>query len=148
MKKIILLLLLIILICSCAKKNDYEKEIIGVWQTDSILNYENGVEEMIRISNENNMWIGSIENPKSFQYTKHNEFFLIDKANNNNQFSNYKIVVDSILHDKSYFNSKIISLKDNKLVFTNELKTIWFDNSSSHPKQIMTYYLTKKINLK
>ncbi|HAT65927.1 MAG TPA: hypothetical protein DCS66_15250 [Flavobacteriaceae bacterium] len=144
MKNIKFLLIIAIITTSCNKQIDYKEAIIGVWETDSILNYENGVEKMIRLSDKNNIWIGSLENPKTFKYTKYNEFFLIDKANNNNQFSDYKIVRDSIYHEKSYFDSKILELTDKKLVFKNELVTIWMDNNSDHPKQIMTYYLTKK----
>ncbi len=140
----ITLIFALALFSSCNDKIDNKKEIIGIWETDSILNYENGIENMIRISDRNNMYVGSRENPKSFNYTKHNELFLIDKANNNNQNTTYKIVGDSIFHEKAYFNSKILKIDDKNLIFTNELVTIWFDSKTDHPKQIITYYLSKK----
>jgi hypothetical protein len=142
--RVLLIIFTLASFISCNHKADYQKEIIGIWETDSILNYENGIENMIRISDKNNMYVGSRENPKSFNYTKHNELFLIDEANNNNQNTTYKIVGDSIIHEKAYFNSIILKIDDKNLIFMNELVTIWFDDESDHPKQIMTYYLSKK----
>lgn len=51
----------------------------------------------------------------------------VDKSNNNNQNTTYEIFEDSIIHEKSYFNSKILKINDDNLVFVNELEVLWID---------------------
>lgn len=139
-------LIAIILLTSCSiEKKNYKNSIVGKWTVDSMLNYNNGEEDMIRRTNNPNLFIGSNSNPLIFNYTKYKELFIYNKNDSDKRLTTYKILGDSIIHS-SIVNSKIVILNKSKLVFQNEFKTIYFDQTKEHPKQIMTYYLTKISN--
>ena len=100
---------------------------------------------MLRLSDNDNLFLGSISNPSIANFTTHHEAFFYRKNGSNERFSTYTIVNDT-LDCKSLGTYKINKITDRLLILEIEMKLIYFDNKKEHSKQIMTYYLTKLKN--
>ena len=135
---------------SCNETINYKEEIIGRWRIDSLLNYDNGEEHMIRVMDNENLFVGSNSNPSFYNFTKYGEAYFSRTNSNSNQknISHFEITKDSILIEgEGHY--KIVNFSNNKLIIMREIKYISFetmDIDTSKPKQIMTYFLTKEKN--
>ena len=141
--RISLVFLSLVLLIACNENNNYEDNIIGKWKVDSILNYYNGDEEMMKSSGNENLFVGSYSNPRYCDFTKHGEAFFYRANDEQKRVSNFEIKGDSIIL-QSITNCKILSLTHNNLVFQQELKINYYDKSVVHPKHILTSYSTKQ----
>lgn len=114
--------------------------IIGQWTVDSALNYYEGNETMLKINSDYNMYLGTISDPKQFKFTKYKELFAGQKEDN--IFTSYTIK-DSSIYCKNGVKYKIKSVSKNNLIMEYEVDVIWFDKPVEHPRQILTFYLSK-----
>ena len=126
---------------SC-KERSSETQIIGKWQVDSVNKYDDGEEIMLRLRENDNLFLGSVSNPSMVNFTNQHEVFFYKKDGTNKRFSTYSIVNDT-LDCKSLGVYKIKNITDKTVILEIETKMIYFDGKEEHPKQILTYYLTK-----
>lgn len=144
-----LYLILFVLLLSCNETINYKEEIIGRWKIDSLLNYDNGEEHMIKVDDDENLFVGSNSNPSFYNFTKYGEAYFNRRNSNTNQnVSRFEITKDSLLiqGEGKY---KIINFSNNKLTIRREIKYISFetmDIDTLRSKHIMTYFLTKELN--
>ena len=134
----------LIMFLSCSsKKHSFENLIIGKWRIDSINNYMNGEENMIKVDSSENMYVGSTSNRSYFQFAQYNEAFLFKQKDSlNKRKSSFVVIGDSIIF-KSLVHQKILKLTDTNLVTYQEVKINFFDNSIEHPRQFLTTYYTR-----
>lgn len=138
-----------VLLLSCNETMNYKEDIIGRWKIDSLLNYDNGEEHMIRVKDNENLFVGSNSNPLFYNFTKYGEaYFNRTNSNSNENISHFEITKDSILiqEEGKY---KIIKFSNNKLIIRREMKYISLETleiDTLKSKHIMTYFLTKEMN--
>lgn len=114
MKKSFILFFISILsgnILTTCKQPSKDALIIGEWRVDSVKKYDNGEDMMIRISQEENLFLGSLSNPSMVKFTDKNESFFFNKNDTEKNFSSYKISNDT-LNCKSNGTYRILTLND------------------------------------
>ena len=89
---------------NCTPKKTNNELIIGNWELDSINKHSDGVDRIIKVDNDENLFVGSFTNRIYFKFSKYNESFIYcKKYSTEKRFSKFEIIKDSIV-TKSFGN--------------------------------------------
>ena len=134
---IIIVVSIVNLNCTSVNKH-YDELIIGKWKADSLKNIFNGHESIIHISDNDNLYLGSINNPAFSVYTKfHEALFYKQNDSTTKLMSSYYLGNDSII-TKSLSSAKILKLTDTNLILLQQFIESWGEGKINH--SITTYY--------
>lgn len=131
----------ILFICCNQRSSNYEEDILGTWQMDSMNHHFEGEDNLVRLDNSENLWLGSITNPTCVQFAPFNEAYVFGKQfpKKRDLLSTYKIIGDSIIY-KSYDHQRILLLNEENLITSQEGSIDYFDKSVEHPIDLFTIY--------